>query len=203
MRYTVVHDFTGKEEGELTVRQGTLVDSIDESSGEDGWIEVIIEGQQGGKGRGFVPLNYLKMVSSQAPSSPAQDYSLLLLKKSREVERLNDALVVQEALASTSTDDLLELFGETLKFGRAVRIIGNQTLHKLQLVLKELETLEKVAKSDNTTKNVTAELETLNDLQQKDARHRAAVLIQTFFRGKKIYYDECVNRIARFWRLYR
>jgi hypothetical protein len=136
-------------------------------------------------------------------SSSLEDYSLLLLKKSREVDRLNDGLVVQEALLPNETDDLFELFAESLKVGRAVRIIGNETIHKLQLLLKELEILEAAAKNDNTTKNVTAELEVLNRFQKEDGKHRAAVLIQTFFRAKKVYYDERVNRIARFWRLYR
>ena len=144
----------------------------------------------------------LNNLSGLSQSSTVQDYSLMLLKKSREVERLNDGLILQEALRPADTDDLFELFAESLKVGRAVRIIGNDTIHKLQLLLKELTTLETIAKNDNTTKNVTAELEALNALQSQDRKHRAAVLIQTFFRAKKVYYDERVNRIARFWRLY-
>ena len=144
----------------------------------------------------------LNNLSGLSQSSTVQDYSLMLLKKSREVERLNDGLILQEALRPADTDDLFELFAESLKVGRAVRIIGNDTIHKLQLLLKELTTLETIAKNDNTTKNVTAELEALNALQRQDRKHRAAVLIQTFFRAKKVYYDERVNRIARFWRLY-
>ena len=126
------------------------------------------------------------------------NYSFLLLKKSREVDRLNEKLVVQEALTPHDTDDLFELFSESLKIGRAIRVVGNETIHKLHLLLKELETYEATENSNNTTKNVTAELKELNEIRSKDKRHNAAVLIQTFFRAKKVFYDERVNRIARF-----
>ena len=144
----------------------------------------------------------LNSFAKDASESFGSNYSFLLLKKSREVDRLNEKLVVQEALTPHKTDDLFELFSESLKIGRAIRVVGNETIHKLHLLLKELETYEATENSNNTTKNVTAELEELNEYRSKDKRHNAAVLIQTFFRAKKVFYDERVNRIARFWRLY-
>ena len=141
-------------------------------------------------------------LAKDTSGSFSSNYSFLLLKKSREVDRLNEKLVVQEALTPHKTDDLFELFSESLKIGRAIRVVGNETIHKLHLLLKELETYEATENSNNTTKNVTAELEELNEYRSKDKRHNAAVLIQTFFRAKKVFYDERVNRIARFWRLY-
>ena len=52
----------------------------------------------------------LNNLSGLSQSSTVQDYSLMLLKKSREVERLNDGLILQEALRPADTDDLFELF---------------------------------------------------------------------------------------------
>ena len=129
-------------------------------------------------------------LAKDASESFGGNYSFLLLKKSREVDRLNEKLVVQEALTPHDTDDLFELFSESLKIGRAIRVVGNETIHKLHLLLKELETYEATENSNNTTKNVTTELEELNEYRSKDKRHNAAVLIQTFFRAKKVFYDE-------------
>ena len=70
----------------------------------------------------------LKSFAKDASESFGGNYSFLLLKKSREVDRLNEKLVVQEALTPHDTDDLFELFSESLKIGRAIRVVGNETL---------------------------------------------------------------------------
>ena len=70
-------------------------------------------------------------LAKDTSGSFSSNYSFLLLKKSREVDRLNEKLVVQEALTPHKTDDLFELFSESLKIGRAIRVVGNETIHKL------------------------------------------------------------------------
>lgn len=67
--YIVNHDFQAEEneEGELSVRKGTIVVSVDSNGDGDGWIEVYIQNDK--SRRGYVPESYLKIYQASSATS--------------------------------------------------------------------------------------------------------------------------------------